>query len=271
MKTRIIPFRKESASFNLALEEALYLKAKEKLKQGEEVQPIVKMYGFKRPSVVLGHRQKISEINNEYCEDQGVEVTMRTTGGGSVFLGEEDIQYSVILNDLYSKKLLRSINSKLKDALLDNALPAKLKVKDNHPVVRVDNRGSLFDAQRRFKSILLHHGTTLVDDFDYEHMPASLKATKKELEVLKKGNLWLRNLRQVKARRLIKSYERNLVNDDSFVKKDYTGDELKLARKLYKEFYSKKDAFDKGLKSHGICYLTSTEYDMDLYYEEDKE
>ena len=240
MKVRVIPFRKESASFNLALEEALYLKAKEKLKNGEEVQPVVKMYGFSSPSVVLGHRQKISEIDSEYCDDQGVEVTMRTTGGGSVFLGEEDIQYSVILNDVYSKSLLRSINFKLKNALLDNALPAQLKVKDNHPVVRVNNKGSLFDAQRRFKSILLHHGTTLVDDFDYEHMPASLKATKDELEVLKKGNLWLRNLREVKSKSLVKAYEKNLTDEDSFVRKDYTGDELKLARKLHKEFYSKK-------------------------------
>ena len=179
MKLRIIPHKKADAAWNLALEEALFLRAKQDMLAGKEIQPIVKTYSFPKPTVVLGYMQKIAEIDKEYCEQQGVHVTMRTTGGGSVYLGKEDLQYSLLLPENYSLEMLKQVNTDIVNSIQDIGFSPELILKTGHPVVRLDNRGFVFDAQRRFKNLVLHHGTTLVGNDDYDHMPAALKSDRR--------------------------------------------------------------------------------------------
>jgi len=270
MKLRIIPHKRADAAWNLALEEALFLRAKQDLLKGKEVQPIVKLYSFSKPSVVLGYMQKISEIDYNYCKENKVDVTMRTTGGGSVYLGKNDMQYALLLPQTYSKSMLLEINSSIKSAMQDLGFAPKIINKTDHPVLRLKGRGVIFDAQRRFKDLVLHHGTTLVDNFDYEHMPAALKATKEEQEILEKGNIWLRQEDQVRERALIKAFEKNLPGNVSIIKKDFTNAEIKLAKKLYKNFYTNYKEISSGGKDYGICYKTDSVYDMEKYTEEDE-
>jgi len=271
MKLRIVPFQRANAAWNLALEESLFLRAKQDVLRGKQVQPIVKMYSFSRPSVILGYMQKISEIDHDFCKSHKIDVTMRTTGGGSVYLGRNDMQYSLILPQLYSKQLLTQINTNIVHAMQDVGFSPQLITKTGHSVVRLDKRGVIFDAQRRFKNVLLHHGTTLVDNYDYEHMPKALKTTGEELNTLTYGNIWLRQKQQVRERALIKAFEKNLPEGDSVVVKDYTSTELKLARSLYKSFYTNPAAYEGGKKDYGICYLTDSPYDMEQYTEQDRE
>ena len=270
MKVRIIPHRRTEAAWNLALEEALFLKSKQDLLEGKEVQPVVKLYSFAKPSVILGYMQRISEIDYDYCREVGVDVTMRTTGGGSVYLGRNDLQYSLIIPTDYSKEVLRKINTSLVHSFQDVGLNANLKTVDKHSVVRMNEKSFVFDAQRRFKNLLLHHGTTLVDNSDYDHMPKALKASKEEIDDLASGNLWLRQKAEVREKALIKSFEKNLPRDASVIKKDFTSEELKLAKKLYKNFYTDKESISEGKKKFGICYLPSTLYDMEQYAESDE-
>ncbi len=269
MKLRIVPFQRANAAWNLALEEALFLKSKQAALKGTEVQPIVKTYSFTKPSVILGYMQKLNEINKQFCDDHKIDVTMRTTGGGSVYLGRNDVQYSMILPQHYSKQLLTKINSSIVNAMQDVGFSPQLLTKTGHSVVRLDKRGVIFDAQRRFKHVLLHHGTTLVDNYDYEHMPSALRATKEELEIVTKGNIWLREKQQVRERALIKAFEKNLPEDSSVVVKDYTLSEIKLARKLYNDFYTNTAEISGGKKDYGICYKTDSAYNMEQYVNED--
>jgi len=273
VKLRIIPHKRASAAWNLALEEALFLRAKQRLMAGKEVQPIVKLYSFPKPTVVLGYMQKISEIDNEYCKEVGVDVTMRTTGGGSVYLGKNDLQYSLLLPTNYSLELLKRINTNIIHGIQDVGFSPQLIMKTGHPIIRMRGKGFVFDAQRRFKNLVLHHGTTLVDNFDYEHMPQALKATDEELEVIQRGNLWLKQQAQVRERDLIKSFEKNLSEGESLsvVKKDFTQAEVKLAKKLYKNFYTNAEEIGSGKKDYGICYKTDSLYDMEQYAKEDEE
>ena len=157
------------------------------------------------------------------------------------------------------------------NAFQDSGFSPKLKSKDSHPVIRLNERGFVFDAQRRFKNLILHHGTTLIDNYDYEFMPKSLKATKQELEVLQKGNIWLKEQQNVSEKILISSLEKNLPEWMSVIKKDFTNQEIKLANKLYEEFYTNVQAFSQGKKQFGICYKTNTPYDMEKYAEEDED
>lgn len=271
MKVRVVPHQRADASWNLALEEALFFKAKQDLLQGKEIQPIVRLYSFTRPSVVLGFQQSISEIDYDYCKEQGVDVTMRTTGGGSVYLGKNDLQYSLILPQQFSKELLRKINTSIIHGLQDVGFSPELKIADDHPVIRIGkDKHFVFDAQRRFKDLLLHHGTILVDNNDYEHMPNALKATKEELHDLQTGNTWLREQKQVRERALVKALNKNLPENSSVTVKGFTKEEIKLAKELHKKFYTNEDEFSAGKKQFGICYLPSTMYDMNLYATKDK-
>ncbi len=270
MKIRIVPHQRTDVAWNLALEEALFLRAKQDVLAGREVQPIVKLYSFSKPSVVLGYMQKISEIDYDYCKDYNVDVTMRTTGGGSVYLGRNDLQYSMITGVGYSKEFLRKVNLSIIGALQDVGFSPNLVMKNEHPILRMNGKGFVFDAQRRFKNLILHHGTTLVDNDDYEHMPQALQASQEELKILEDGNVWLRQKSEVREKALIQAFEKNLP-DGSVIKKDFTHSEIQLAKKLYKKFYTNPKNLSIGMKEFGICYLTSTPYDMELYAEEDKD
>ncbi len=269
MKVRIVPHKRADAAWNLALEEALFLRAKQDLLKGKEVQPIVKLYSFDKPSVVLGYMQKMSEIDYDYCKEVGVNVTMRTTGGGSVYLGKNDLQYSLILPQAYSIEMLKKINESLVSGLQDVGFDPNLITKTGHPVLRMRGRGFVFDAQRRFKNLVLHHGTTLVDNQDYSHMPHALKATKEEIKILNEGNIWLKEEAEVKEQKLIKAFEKNLPEGASVIKKDFTDAEIRLAKKLYKDFYTNYEEISTGKKDYGICYKTDSAYDMEKYVEED--
>lgn len=269
MNVRVIPFKRADAAWNLALEEALFLKAKQDVLEGKDVQPIVKMYAFNKPSVILGYKQRIDEIDYDFCKNVGVDVTMRTTGGGSVYLGKDDVQYSLLLADGYSKELLQKINSGIVHALQDVGFNPQLQIKNLHHVIRLEKKSFVFDAQRRFKNLILHHGTTLVNNDDYGHMPEALRATPEEIRDVQTGNVWLRDIEQVREKALVKSFEKNLPNN-SVVRKDFTAEEIKIAKELYKKFYTNDEALKGGKKAFGICYLPSTIYDMELYAEEDR-
>jgi len=281
----IKPHEKKSASYHLALEEALYLKALDQLKRSGTFDPIIRLYSFSKPAVILGYRQKISEIDLTYCSEHGVEVTMRKTGGGSVYLGAGDVQYSLILPSKYSKNLLRNINEKIVIALQDIGFSPQLVNENNHSVIRMQKKSFVFDAQRRSiiylgnitnpKFALLHHGTILVDNEDYEHMPRALKASSQHIYELNTGNIWLRNKYEIAEYKLIQSLHKNLPFGLMIIKKEYTSEELNLAKELYDEFYSKPTMFSDGNKKYGICYrptfaAPSTLYNMEKYVEKEE-
>ena len=282
---RIVPYRRAQAAWNLALEEALYIKSLEKLKDEGTFIPIVRLYSFSSPSVILGNRQRISEIDYTYCIKNNVEVTMRKTGGGSVYLGRNDIQYTFILPVRYSRDILFSINSQLVNGLTRAGYTPVLTEENNHPVIRLQQKSFVFDAQKRSiiyngdienpKFAILHHGTILIDNRDYDHMPSALKADKKTLEKIQKGNVWLARYRFITEQLIVDALQRSLpfAISQSFVQ-DYTAEEIILAKELYQDFYANPEKFSDGKKRYGICYIPtlmdkSTEYDMEKYVEQE--
>ena len=272
VKVRVIPHMRDSAAWNLALEEALYLKAVESFRKGLLVQPVVRLYSFSKPTVVLGNSQRLSEINYQYCENNGIDVTMRKTGGGSVYLGPEELQYSLLLPEQFTLELLRKINQSIVDSLQDIGFSPTLTRKTGHDIVMMDGKEFVFDAQRRFgfgKSVLLHHGTTLVGFPNFAHIKNALKATPYHINVLQSGNLWLEQRSTVKEQALIRAFEKNLPRGASIIHKDFTEEEIAIAKKLFNEFYTDQKSISSGKKEYGICYLTDSPYDMHQYTEID--
>lgn len=279
---RYVPHFEETAAMALAREEALFTMAKEELRRTNSFSPIVGLYSFLRPSVILGYRQPISEIDVSYCDNNGIDVTMRKSGGGSVYLSSEEIQYFYILPYAYSRELLADINARIKDGLSDAGFSPQLKIINEYKVLRMDEKYSfVFDAQKSAiiyngdphnpKHILLHHGTILIDNKDYHHMVPALKASERQSLLLTTGNVWLRNKKEIAKQRLIQTLKKNLPFNTKVITRDFSQQEISLAERLHHEFYNNREEFSRGNKPYGICYIPGPDYDMDKYRIEEKE
>jgi hypothetical protein len=279
-KVRVVPHFSGSAAMNLAKEEALFLGAAEELKKSGKFDPIVGLYSFVNPSVILGYRQPLEEIDLSYIDEHNIDVTMRKTGGGSVFLSPDEMQYYYILPFKYRESILHSINKGIQTGLGDAGFSAQIKLINKHHVLRMDEDHSfVFDAQRRrfvFRGdvnnplhLFLHHGTILVDDREYGHMPSALMAPPKIAERLQTGNVWLRNKQQIGMQRLIKVLQRSLPLNSETYTKNFEPEEINVAQGLHDDYYSVRNRFSDGKKAYGICYLPGPDYDMNKYMTEE--
>ncbi|MCL5023895.1 MAG: lipoate--protein ligase family protein [Nitrospirae bacterium] len=73
-----------AASYNMALDEALALTV-----QKGDPPPVLRLYGWERPSVSLGSFQKITDIDLDYCLSRAIPVVRRPTGGRAILHGDE--------------------------------------------------------------------------------------------------------------------------------------------------------------------------------------
>lgn len=147
-----------SAAENLALDEALLLQAE--ADQGGEV---LRLWEWPFPAVVLGSGGKRAEdVHLAVCQRDGVPVLRRSSGGGTVLLGNGCLCFSLIL--AYSRhealtEIRPSYTYILKKILDQFALP-ELQVQG---ISDLTLQGYKFsgNAQQRKRRYLLHHGTIL--------------------------------------------------------------------------------------------------------------
>lgn len=155
-------------------------------------------------------------------------------------------------------------NSHLITAMQDRGFAPELRISNRHPVIRINNKSFVFDAQRRSPHVLLHHGTTMMDKERLMELFTALNATEKKKEDIMFGMAWPNDLQEMRNSTLARSYPRRLA-PEGFMVKDLTSKEHRLARQLYKSFYSREEAISFGKKRYGICYLPSTQYNMEEY------
>ncbi|MDD5167445.1 MAG: lipoate--protein ligase family protein [Syntrophales bacterium] len=75
----------------MATDEAIFRQA-----QYRSSPPTLRFYGWSKPSVSLGHFQRISsEIDIEVCRNKDIDIVFRPTGGKAVF-HDDDFTYAVI-------------------------------------------------------------------------------------------------------------------------------------------------------------------------------
>ena len=78
------------ASWNMALDEVLLMN------YTNDKHPILRLYGWSPPAVSIGYFQDMDEeVNVDKCNDLGIEVVRRMTGGGAV-LHQSELTYSFI-------------------------------------------------------------------------------------------------------------------------------------------------------------------------------
>lgn len=78
-------------AFNMALDEALLRTFKE-----SEGSPLLRLYGWEPSALSLGRYQDAPEVLNlEKCQQAGVSIVRRITGGGVIYHGDE-LTYSIV-------------------------------------------------------------------------------------------------------------------------------------------------------------------------------
>jgi lipoate-protein ligase A len=90
MAWRLLNYRSNSASENMAIDEAVF---QETIKNKRP--PTLRFYGWRRPAVSIGYFQGLkNEINFNRCRLSGVDIVRRITGGKAVYHRDE-ITYSL--------------------------------------------------------------------------------------------------------------------------------------------------------------------------------
>jgi lipoate-protein ligase A len=165
-----------SLAENLALDEALLLAA-EAGNGGEAL----RLWEWPRPAVVLGAAGRVADdVDMEVCDRDGVPLTRRSSGGGTVLLGPGCLLYTLVLrydraNDLRDiRKSYRWILSRMTEGLpgVTIAGPSDLAIGD---------RKIGGSAQQRKREHLLHHGSLLYD-FDLALIGRYLKEPPRQPE-----------------------------------------------------------------------------------------
>ncbi|HOP29661.1 MAG TPA: lipoate--protein ligase family protein [Spirochaetota bacterium] len=128
--------------------------------------PTLRIYRWSYPSVTIGYFQKLDDsVNLEYCHKNGISVTRRVTGGGTV-LHHKELTYSFTLP--VKKKIVpesvedsfRYIIAPLIDSIKSLSLDAEYRPVND---IIINNKKISGSAQVRKKGILQQHGTLLID------------------------------------------------------------------------------------------------------------
>lgn len=178
MSWRIIDYAENDAFMNMAIDEAV----SESVRAGGP--PTIRFYGWKPSAVSIGFFQSLEkEVDTLACQDAGVDIVRRRTGGGAVYhdsLGE--ITYSVIAKEeLFPKDILASyrvICGWIIGSLSLLGIEAEFK-----PINDITAGGKKIsgNAQTRRGGVLLQHGTIL-HSVDVDRMFSLLRVSDEKIK-----------------------------------------------------------------------------------------
>lgn len=179
MKFRLLKTGHQSAAFNMALDEVIA----EAVASGES-DPCLRLYGWQPAAVSIGYFQSLAaEVDEAKCEELGVDVIRRQTGGGAVF-HDQEVTYSmhVPLNSgIIPKEILPSyekISQGIILGLAELGLNAEFAPLND---ILLNGQKISGNAQTRKKGIVLQHGTILLN-VDVDKMFELLKVPDEKMK-----------------------------------------------------------------------------------------
>ncbi len=128
--------------------------------------PTLRIYRWSSPSVTIGYFQKVSEtVNTDFCRRNGISITRRITGGGTV-LHHRELTYSFTLP--VKKKIIpesvkdsfRAIITPIISSVRSLSINAEYKPVND---IVISGRKISGSAQVRKRGVLQQHGTLLLD------------------------------------------------------------------------------------------------------------
>jgi lipoate-protein ligase A len=176
-KWRLITNTSNNAFYNMAVDEAIMI-----LHSQNKVPPTLRFYSWEPAALSLGYFQKAkTEIDYQNCQDEGVDLVRRLTGGRAI-LHDQELTYSIIISEDYKllsdsiEKSYQQISKGLVSGLQALGIPAELKAVEKgkktpagHSAacfdapswyeVILDNKKLIGSAQRRKNNVILQHGS----------------------------------------------------------------------------------------------------------------
>ena len=175
---RLILTGYNSAYYNMALDEAIM-----KLSH-EQKTPTIRFYGWKPAAISIGYFQGMrDEVDIAKCEELGIDVVRRITGGGAVF-HDSEVTYSFVATEksaILPKNILDSYKK------ICNGIIAGLGELDLEasfvPLNDIVVAGKKIsgNAQTRREKAILQHGTILTG-VDVEKMFSMLKVPSEKIK-----------------------------------------------------------------------------------------
>ncbi|RCW54896.1 MULTISPECIES: lipoate--protein ligase family protein [Halanaerobium] len=264
-KWRLIIENKNDAYYNMAVDEAIM-----KIHSQGETPPTLRFYGWKPAALSLGYFQQArKEVNFEKCQQQGIDLVRRLTGGRAI-LHDRELTYSIVIREDYKlladsiEKSYQQISRGLVAGLNQLGIEAELKAVEKgqkaprgHSAacfdapswyeVILNNKKLIGSAQRRKNNTILQHGSLPLEieadkifkflnyDSERQREKARRVFAAKSTSLKKAGYYFSeKKLKRALAQGLEQALEINLEKDK------LTESEKKLALKLAEEKYKSK-------------------------------
>ncbi len=114
-------------------------------------------------SVIIGkHQNTLAEVNLDYVHEQSIPVIRRISGGGTVFHGPGNINYTLITHEKNRERLIdfKKFSSPIIKFLATHHIQADFEGKNNLVIGQKKFSGN---AAHVYKNRVMHHGTLLFD------------------------------------------------------------------------------------------------------------
>jgi lipoate---protein ligase len=172
-KIRLLETGQGPGPWNMGLDQAL-------LSSVDDLIPVLRLYGWKPPAVSVGYFQSLEqEVDVKKCEELGIDVVRRLTGGGAV-LHEQELTYSFITK-IFPADIIESYKSICEPVVMclkNLGFDAKFSPLND---IIVKNKKVSGNAQTRKNQVLLQHGTILLD-VDIDKMFSVLKIPSEKIK-----------------------------------------------------------------------------------------
>jgi len=131
------------------------------------------------PTVIYGYHQiKEQEMDVAYCEQKGIAMVQRHSGGGCVYADRGNVMVSYITPETHSEEVFKAFIEIVAKALREMGYPA---VTTQHNDILVDGHKVSGSACQALKNATIVHSTMLYD-VDFEVLQKALTPSKEKLE-----------------------------------------------------------------------------------------
>ncbi len=158
--------------FNIALEEYAFKKLLN--------EDMIFILWINKPSIIVGrHQNTIEEINSEYVRENNIEVVRRISGGGAVYHDYNNLNYTIITNEVKDKIFdFKSFSIPVIKTLESLGVEAKFTGRND---LEIDGKKICGNAQAYINGRIMHHGCLLFD-VDLSVLSKALKVSKDKIE-----------------------------------------------------------------------------------------
>ncbi|PID82714.1 MAG: lipoate--protein ligase [Clostridiales bacterium] len=132
------------------------------------------------PCIVVGKNQNtVQEINQKYCDEKGIKIVRRISGGGAVYHDLNNLNYTIISNEESNAKFdFKSLSMPVIETLAEMGIKAEFTGRND---LVIDDQKFCGNAQHIKGNRVMHHGCILFD-VDLNVLSNALKVSKDKIE-----------------------------------------------------------------------------------------